>query len=297
MITYPNLYHLKYFCDAVELGSISAAAQKNLVTHPAISRAITSLELYLGISLLDHQKKSFNITPAGYKIAEQANVLLRVAKDFEKLNLKNNIDQQLSLKIGVSKSLSEYYLYPLLSELKNDFPLLNVQVKFGTTNEIIGAVANGAIDLGLTIGSQNLPTLKQTIVKKGHFLLVENILKSNEAKELDVKKFILTEPRFETEKLKSVYKKKFGKNLKSEYEISSWEAIGSLVKKGFGVGLLPDIVIQNWKENTYRVLKTSSWFECQYEIVLHSLKTSPNNKFIELARNIVLKKQGSFSKH
>jgi DNA-binding transcriptional LysR family regulator len=48
MITYPNLHYLKYFADAVDLGSVSGAAQKNLVTHPAISRAISALERHLG---------------------------------------------------------------------------------------------------------------------------------------------------------------------------------------------------------------------------------------------------------
>lgn len=285
MITYPNLYHLKYFLDAVELGSISAAAHKNLVTHPAISRAISSLEQHLGFTLLDHQRKSFKVTSKGHKVAEQAKVLLSVASDFQKLSL-TDLAESITLKIGISKSLSEYYLYPLITKFKKEIPSLNIQVKFGTTNEIVGAVANGSIDLGLTIGTQVLPSLKQTSLKKGKFILVESKLKSTQSTALSEKNFILTEPRYETEKLKTDFKKKFGKNIESCLEISSWEVIRNLVMHNAGVGLLPDIVIQH-KVEDLRIIKTSSWFESSYDIVLHCLKTNSNKKFIQLAFEVL----------
>ncbi len=73
-MTLPNLNHLKYFSDAVDLGSISAAAQKNLVTHPAVSRAIGVIENQLGLKLLVHKKKTFEVTPAGHLIAQKVKI-------------------------------------------------------------------------------------------------------------------------------------------------------------------------------------------------------------------------------
>lgn len=287
MITYPNLYHLKYFSDAVALGSISGAAQKNLVTHPAISRAIAALENHLGTPLLEHRKKSFKVTEAGYLVAEQAKILLSAASDFKTLSLKLHTEETVTLKIGISRTLSEVYLNPLLIEIKNKFPLSTVQVRFGTTNEITEAVASSSIDLGVTIGSQNLATIKQTVIKKGKFLLVESNFKSDGNKNLDSKSFILTEPRFETEKLKAGYKKQFGNALPTLFEISSWEVIGQQVLRGLGVGLLPDILISNWKAGSFRILKTP-WFDCPYDIYLHSLKIRPNNQVMEFARDILI---------
>ena len=256
MITYPNLYHLKYFSDAVTLGSVSAAAQKNYVTHPAISRAISALENHLGTPLLEHRKKTFKVTEAGYLIAEQARILLTVASEFETLSLKPHTKETIVLKIGISRTLSEVYLNPLLLEIKNKFPFSIVQVRFGTTNEIIEAAASGSIDLGVTIGNQNLTTLKQVVIKKGKFLLVESNIKSDINKNWDSKSFILTEPRSETEKLKTGYKKQFGNALPTLFEISSWEVIGQQVQKGLGVGLLPDLLTNHWKTGSFRILKT-----------------------------------------
>lgn len=286
MITYPNLYHLKYFADAVALGSISAAAQKNLVTHPAISRAISALENHLGTALLEHRKKSFNVTESGYVIAEQAKALLAAASDFKNLSLKNPTEQSALLKVGISRTLCEIYLNPLLQDIKKKFPSATVQVRFGTTNEIVEAVANGSVDLGVTIGSQNLATLKQIAIKKGKFLLVESNSKITESKNLDSKQFILTEPRLETEKLRAGYVKQFGNALPVLFEISSWEVIAQQVQRGLGVGLLPDVLLSNWKTGSFRILK-ASWFECSYGIYLHSLKTRPNNPVMEYAQDIL----------
>ena len=74
------MYHLRYFVDAVELGSISSAAQKSLVTHSAISRAVSALEKHLDVALLEHKKKSFKVTEAGYQIADQARLLLAASR-------------------------------------------------------------------------------------------------------------------------------------------------------------------------------------------------------------------------
>ena len=281
MITYPNLYHLKYFAEAVELGSISRAAEKNLVTHPAISRAISALEKHLGIPLLEHQKKSFKVTAAGYQIAKQARLLLSAAADFNSLSLDSKNEEALTLTIGISRTLAELYLSTLLRSVQMKFPTAKIQVRFGTTNEITGAVAQNSLDLGITIGNQNLATLKQSVIKTGKFILVEKAAGKNIPKP-----FILTEPRFETELLKKNYHNQFGVTLPVLSEISSWEVIGQLVQQGLGTGLLPDITVQSWKKGTFRILKPS-WFDAGYEVYVHYPRTPIQNRIQQYALEIL----------
>jgi len=288
MITYPNLYYLKYFADAVELGSISGAAQKNLVTHPAISRAISTLEKHLGVQLLDHQKKAFKVTEEGYKVAEQARMLLTTAAHFNSRSLAADHSGG-TIAIGISRTLSEFYLEKLLKEIGRKFPLAKTQVRFGTTHEITQAVADGSVDLGITIGSQNLPTLKQTILTTGNFLLVESGTGKNVRESWESKSFLLTEPRFETELLKKEYQRLFKTALPVFFEIGSWEVIGQLVRRGMGVGLLPDIATKNWKKGSYRVLRPA-WFDCEYEIYLHHPKTPMRNRILRHLLDVTLDK-------
>ncbi|MBL7545421.1 MAG: LysR family transcriptional regulator [Bdellovibrionaceae bacterium] len=283
MVTYPNLYHLKYFVDAVSLGSISEAARKNLVTHPAVSRAISSLEKHVGTSLLEHQKKSFKVTKKGYQVAEQAYILLSAAADFRKLNTSSIDHEVVNLKIGISRTLADIYLSSLLQDLRKEFPSLIAHVRFGTTSEIIEAIANRSVDLGLTIGRQSLATLRQTAIHQGEFQLVQSMkmLRGNNERP---RPFIITEPRIETERLRFGYMKHFGVDLPVLFEVSSWESIGQLVQKGLGVGLLPDVLINNWRRGSFKILKTN-WFECPYEVYSHTLKAQSHNKVLEFAQN------------
>ena len=74
-----NLTNLKYFCDAVRLGGVSASAKANFVTQSAISQGITKLEKKLGLSLVAHHPKCFKPTPEGETLFIQAlDILKRV---------------------------------------------------------------------------------------------------------------------------------------------------------------------------------------------------------------------------
>lgn len=289
MVTYPNLHHLKYFVDAVALGSMSRAAQKNFVTHPAVSRAISAIEMHLGISIVEHQKKSFKVTKKGLQVAEQAQILLSAASDFGKLKKTSTRNESVILRIGISRTLADIFLSSLLQDLRKEFPSLVVQVRFGATNEIIEGVANDSIDVGFTIGNQNLATLRQTSVYKGKFQLVQNKALSRNRSE-SAKSFVITEPRIETERLKVGYRRHFGLDLPVLFEINSWEFIGQLVQTGLGIGLLPDISVKNWKKGSFEIIKTD-WFECSYEIYAHSQKNKSQSQVLEFAKSSLM--QGS----
>jgi DNA-binding transcriptional LysR family regulator len=284
MITYPNLYHLKYFVDAAALGSVSGSAHKNLVSHAAVSRAISGLEKHLGTSLLVHQKKSFKLTESGVKVAEQAQILLSTASEFANLSLNTGKAELSEIKIGMSRTLCESYLEPILPILKEKFSGSKTKIRFGTTSEIVEAVADGSVDLGLTIGTLNMATLKQTAISKGQFVLVESGSRKNWGDDFETKAFIVTEPRSETEKLKVLYQREFGRPLPVLFEVSSWDVIGQLTRNGLGIGLLPDIAVKSWQKGSFRKIKSLD-FEYPYEIYLHTSRSIRNNRALEYLRD------------
>lgn len=280
MITYPNLYYLKYFVDAVELESISGSAQRNSVSHPAVSRAISSLEKHLGVELLEHQKKLFKVTETGYQVANQARTLLSSAKAFNSFSLITKEREPVRLSIGISRSLTSLYLSPLLKDIKANFLGAEVHIQFGTTVEIAESVAKKSIDVGITIGTQSLPTLKQTTIRKGKYLLIESGASKGIRESWEAKSFILTEPRFETETLKQEYQRQFGNPLRVQVEARSWEVIGQLVQEGLGIGLVPDVTVKGRQKESFRILRPT-WFDCDYEIYVHYLRRRSAHRIIQ----------------
>ncbi len=127
-------------------------------------------------------------------------------------------------------------------------------------------------------------------MRSGHFVLVESGPKKNWGDGFESKSFILTEPRLETEKLKTAYKRQFGRSLPVLFEISSWDVIGQLAQRGMGVGLLPDISLKNWKKGSFKIIKNID-FECPYEIYVHTFKAPGGNRALEYIRDDLLKSE------
>lgn len=283
----PNLNHLKYFADAVELGSISLAAQKNSVTHPAVSRAIQAIENQLGLKLLIHKKKSFEVTPQGFQIAVKAKELLAAADSFNSDNLGSKAAVAGTVSLGISRTLGLAYLGPLLKKIEQEFPQVKLQVKFGTTSEIAEKLAQGTLDLGLTIGHQQMVTLKQTLLKKGDYILVSAARKHKiSPRDLPSEQFILTEPRSETELFKKHFFRKYKSQPSVKYEVASWDMITHLVESGMGIGLVPDIAIAAQDKNKIISLK-ADWFQYPYEIFLNQSQAAHANAACRALSDII----------
>ncbi|MBC7466459.1 MAG: LysR family transcriptional regulator [Bdellovibrio sp.] len=277
-MTLPNLYYLKYFADAVDLGSVSAAAQKNLVTHPAVSKAIQILESQMDIKLLEHKKKSFEVTPAGRRLAKRAKALLSATNMLSSAHLETEESFTGTVRLGINRTLAHVYLAPLLLKLAKGFPDMKVTVEFGTTAQIGEAIARGTIDLGLTIGQPSLGTIKATSLKNGQFTLIRAKDKPF-GKNISSQNFILTEPRLETEILKNNFYRKFKMGAIIKYEVGSWDMITDLTCKGLGVGLVPDICLTKDLKKKLTAVKPN-WLNCDYDIYLVRSKSVQRNSVL-----------------
>jgi len=282
-MTYPNLYHLKYFVDAVQLGSVSAAAKKNLVTHSAISQSIKNLELSLGLKLIAHRKKTFEIYPEAYELVVRAQAILLATEElsvpFEK-GPKKSIGGKLVL--GISRSLTQAYLSNLLKKLKRTHPEILPEVKFGTTGDLLEKLAQQNLDLALTIGHHPLPGLRHSRLRSGKFILIAGLKRDQNSSS----QYFLTEPRYETELFKKKFYEKVGKELDQFLEVGSWEVISQLVADGQGIGLVPDLVFI--ERHTPKVRKIHApWFDCKYEIVLSESKSVHKNELRQAVTEII----------
>lgn len=270
MVTYLNPYYLRYFIDAVELGSISASAQKNLISHAAVSRAIKNLENELQVDLLIHQKKSFEVTAQGFNFATEAKKTLLHLENLgnDSLTQKNNVKGVFAL--GISRTLGQLYLKKIILRLEKEYPEVLLDVRFGTTNDLTAKLLEGSLDSCITIGRQTFPMLTQHKLKEGNFILIQGANK-NLSIPLNLDNFILTEPRYETELLKKSIFKQYQKNLTIRYQVASWEVICDLVASNVGIGLVPDLLLESNK----RVKKIKqTFFDYPYEVFHNKLSDS-----------------------
>ena len=66
-----HLRFLKIFCDVVDLGSFSRAAEANDVSQSNASQVVHQLEERLGVQLIDRSKRPFVLTPEGQAVSRR----------------------------------------------------------------------------------------------------------------------------------------------------------------------------------------------------------------------------------
>ena len=60
-----NLDVLKTFCDLVDSGNFSKAAELNLISQSAVSQQLAALEREVGTPLVERSQRPLRTTPAG----------------------------------------------------------------------------------------------------------------------------------------------------------------------------------------------------------------------------------------
>lgn len=144
-----ELAQIRHFVAVVETGSFTKAAQREMVSQPAISASIAKLEAELETKLLDRRRASVVATPAGMRLLEAGKTMLYLGNTV-KAQLKALTLPKL-LRIGVLQSLSSQQVSRLLSAFKRQRPLVAIELFDGSCDQLATLLAHGRLDTILTI--------------------------------------------------------------------------------------------------------------------------------------------------
>jgi DNA-binding transcriptional LysR family regulator len=138
---------LRHFLAVYELGSIGQAAEKLLLTQPALSKSIRQLEDELGVRLFDR-------TPMGVVPTVFGNALAMHAKSIE-AQIRNAEAQIANLKgkaqghvtIGIGPSLSRNIMPAATTTLARRQPGIALTVIEGLVDDLLPQLRRGELDL------------------------------------------------------------------------------------------------------------------------------------------------------
>ena len=144
-----DIHKLEIFSKVAELKSFSKAAHEMYLTQPTVSQHITALEKYLGLTLFDRMGKDVTLTRAGeilYRYAKQITTLTGEARQA----LDHFMGKKTGhLVLGASTIPGEYILPALLGQFRILYPEIKVTLRIGDTEEIVNALLNGSVELGI----------------------------------------------------------------------------------------------------------------------------------------------------
>lgn len=241
-----KLDQLRTFLDVVELGSFTAAAARAGITQPAASLQIRQLETSLGLRLVERVGKTMRPTQAGRILADHARRIggdvAAALSDMESLSS----DQTGHVRLGTGATACIHLLPPVLRRLKEGFPSLQITVKTGDTRDILRALEENTLDIGLVTLPVAGRMFSVTPVLADEFVFVsasgsgsgtpETALAAEDLKDLPL---ILYEAGGHTRTLVDRWLAKAGVSIAPVMDLGSVEAIKGLVGAGVGCAILP----------------------------------------------------------
>jgi len=145
-----DLRQLRYFQAVAEELSFSKAARRLRVAQPALSRAVKELEQHLGVRLLDRDRRSVALTPAGAVLLDNAFLLFERIDELVRRVQRTALGEEGELRLGYIGPPTQNFLGRLLAAFHGRYPRVNIVLEERTPERVCEMVARGRLAVGLT---------------------------------------------------------------------------------------------------------------------------------------------------
>ncbi|XZG71201.1 LysR family transcriptional regulator [Chitinibacteraceae bacterium HSL-7] len=163
-----ELYQLRTFVAVAQQGHLTQAAELLHLSQPAVTAQIKALEEELGLALFERYPGGVHLTEAGKLLLPDAEQMLALSRSmlYRSRALSGEVKGKLRLgTIGVPARLR---IGALLARLREDYPLLAVEVRHATSGVVLNEVRKKTLDGGFYLGRnpyQNVNTIALSSVR------------------------------------------------------------------------------------------------------------------------------------
>ena len=233
----------RIFYHVATSGSISKAAEELLISQPAVTWQIKSLEEQLGITLFIRTKRGVILTDEGKVLFEYVkNGVESFSNGENALTNLRNLDYGI-IKIGASATVSKHVLMPYLARFHEKYPNIEIKIVNTLTEKLLRELRNGNLDILLL----NLPMKQAKDLKITKVLDVQDIFVGNKKyyeltngslklKDLNKYPLLFQKNPSNTREYLDNYLKANNEHLRPQMEIVSYNLIMDFVSAGFGIG-------------------------------------------------------------
>lgn len=149
---YPSLARLRALRMVCATGSFSTAAERLLLTQPAISSQIRQLERETGVQLVERIGKRAKATSEGaVLIASAARIFDELDRALEELSSMQG-ETSGPLHIGAGATAATHLLPGVLAEFERANPKVEIQLTTGNTRDMLPALKRADMDIAIVTG-------------------------------------------------------------------------------------------------------------------------------------------------
>jgi LysR family nitrogen assimilation transcriptional regulator len=145
-----DVRQLKYFVAVVNKGSFTKAAELLGIAQPSLGMQIRNLEEELRSQLLVRTSRGVELTKSGRILFEGARKLISSMSDLQKSISDTAEEPQGTVTFGITPSLADHLLIPLIEQCRQRFPGIKLSVTEDMSYTIVELIEIGQLDLALT---------------------------------------------------------------------------------------------------------------------------------------------------
>jgi len=144
-----NTEVMKTFCDLVDMGSFSRAAEANYISQSAVSQQLARLEREIATQLINRGGGLVEPTEAGKAFYRGAKEILR-RQEMLLGEVRSAVDAVRGvLRVGTIYSVGFFLLEPYIRKFLRAHPEVKFHVEYTRWTRIYSAVVSGEMDLGV----------------------------------------------------------------------------------------------------------------------------------------------------
>lgn len=154
--------HIRFFKTFIHLARVKnfrETASLLGTSQPVISSRIKKLEEDLGIRLFERTGRGVNLTPEGRLLLPHAELIVDRANEMKEM-LAFSANAEGALKVGVTDAVLHTWLTDLIDRFRQRFPKISLQLYSATSAEILQAMRERDVDIGLVIYDSKDPMMQ-----------------------------------------------------------------------------------------------------------------------------------------
>jgi LysR family cys regulon transcriptional activator len=153
-----KLQQFRYLSAIVQNGlNITAAAHKLRTSQPSVSKQVRLLEEELGFDIFVRSGRTLTaITAPGEQVVAHALRILREAQSIKGIGREIKDQDRGVLSIGTTHTQARYVLPPVIEQFRRKYPLMQLHLHQGTSEQIAELARLQRIDFAIATGSQEL---------------------------------------------------------------------------------------------------------------------------------------------
>lgn len=167
-----DLRSARYFVAVAEELHFGRAAERLHMSQPPLSQAIRRLEKDVGAALFERTHRKVALTPAGEAFLAACRPLLEQAANVAEIPRLAAEGHSVRLTIGAVASALTWPLPHALTRLREQSPEVSVSIEEIDTDEVVGRLGDGSIDVALARLAASRAGVRTRILLREEFIVI-----------------------------------------------------------------------------------------------------------------------------